>query len=786
MKKNSTLILLVCILNVFRLNAQHTVSGIVSDKNDNAVLIEGVSVYIPEFNRYDVSKEGGTYILTNVGIGVVAIQFSKEGYRSIVKIIDTKDSAVVVNVEMVPSCSGVNDNSITTMNSLLPEATSFSTKVFSSNSLAKADPMNVFSALSYQPGFDIVPASTNVVKPIIRGIDASQIVMYAQGSQQLQSNWSDPYLLNISSDGFQNIEFIKGPAALMYGANSLGGAIIFQDERPAITGTRSGDLNLGVHTSNLGANAELGIKGSALSGVFYSLRGGIVNHTSYIQGVGENAIKNTELSEYAPNSKYKSTNIKATVGVSKKWGLTKITYSNLSQTSGIVEQTFFAVDESDPFQREREFATPFVEQKSQVISSETNYHLGKSALHLNLSYQTIDKKETDAFTKLISKTSYASKLNALTYDLKFTSDLTKKYGYTIGVQGYSSKDENYGEEGLMPDVKLSDLAAYLNLRYDLKKVNFMGAVRYDSYSTELVNFENATTLDSLSTRPFVSYKKDEGLLNASVGLVFYATDELSVKANFGMGNSAPSPQQLGVWGKNEALYAFEKGNQNLKVQNSSLGELGIRYDQRAISVELTAYNNNLMDYIYLSNTGVDTVITADTLTMDTVRAYQFAQGNAKINGGELSLTVHSPDLKWLTLNVAFSMIDAKLNSGGYLPGVPGNKLVAGIKFSGAKLNYMYKPYFSVVASNYFEQKNVGDFEAVQPSYTLIDIHLGGSFKWGKQFFEIAISGNNLFDTGYYSHLSPLNRLGSKGIRSMGRNVNVMLKIPFGLGQNKAS
>ena len=78
-------------------NAQHTVSGIVTDKYDVTLLLEGVNVFIPELNKSDVTKEGGTYIVRNVGIGVVHLQFSKSGYKTEVRTISTKDSAVAVS-----------------------------------------------------------------------------------------------------------------------------------------------------------------------------------------------------------------------------------------------------------------------------------------------------------------------------------------------------------------------------------------------------------------------------------------------------------------------------------------------------------------------------------------------------------------------------------------------------------------------------------------------------------------------------------------------------------------
>ncbi|HNQ00461.1 MAG TPA: carboxypeptidase-like regulatory domain-containing protein, partial [Bacteroidia bacterium] len=83
--------------------AQHTVSGNISDSKDKTKLLDNVAVYIPEFNSFDISKEGGTYILRNVGVGVVNIQFTRLGYKTVVKTINTKDSATVVNVEMEPS-----------------------------------------------------------------------------------------------------------------------------------------------------------------------------------------------------------------------------------------------------------------------------------------------------------------------------------------------------------------------------------------------------------------------------------------------------------------------------------------------------------------------------------------------------------------------------------------------------------------------------------------------------------------------------------------------------------
>ena len=69
MKRFLLLFCLFCIS--YGTKAQHTVSGNISDLKDKTKLLDNVAVFIPDFNRFDISKEGGTYILRTVGIWVI-------------------------------------------------------------------------------------------------------------------------------------------------------------------------------------------------------------------------------------------------------------------------------------------------------------------------------------------------------------------------------------------------------------------------------------------------------------------------------------------------------------------------------------------------------------------------------------------------------------------------------------------------------------------------------------------------------------------------------------------
>src|SRR6185369_584550 len=102
--KMKKLILFILLFSIASgIQAQHTISGIISDKNDPQKKIEGVSVFIPEFQKYEVSKEGGTYMFRDIGSGTINIQFSGVGYKSVIKTINMKDAETVLHVEMEAS-----------------------------------------------------------------------------------------------------------------------------------------------------------------------------------------------------------------------------------------------------------------------------------------------------------------------------------------------------------------------------------------------------------------------------------------------------------------------------------------------------------------------------------------------------------------------------------------------------------------------------------------------------------------------------------------------------------
>ncbi len=771
MKKALLIIFLLSFTSVVQ--AQHTISGIVSDKSDTKKLVEGVSVFIPEFMKFDVSKEGGTYIIRGIGSGIINIQFTHIGYKTVVKTVSTKDSATVVNIEMEPTNLELEEVTVTSNSTKLPDNIPYPVLTVSKDETNRMGNVNLLTSLTAQPGIDKITVGNGIAKPVIRGLSFSRILLYQNGTRIENQPWDDRHDIGINENGVDNIEIIKGPAALIYGADALGGALIFVDEKPPVAGTKKGSVNFGFFSNSQGLNLDAGLKGASNNGLFWSFRVGGQSHTSYVQGEGLEVKKNTEEEEFAANSKFQSMNGKASIGVSKKWGVSKFTYSYMNQQIGIVEiepdSIVAGAKSEEEEQRERELEAPYQDVTSHILTLENTLLAGKSKWNLNLGFQHNDRKEFEPLPGKQKENAIGLKLNTITYDLKWSSDAEKNLGLTVGTQGMFQSNKNFGKEMLVPNADVSDLAGYALLRYDIGKWNFLAGARFDARSIEVEGGEGEEEeLDTADARPEIDFEKDYQPINGSIGAAFHPTDEVTIKGNFASGFSAPNYAELGTYGRHEGTYRFEIGNQQLDVEQNYEGDLGVIWETKSVGVSLSGFYNFINNYIYIAQRGD---------SIDELPVFNVRQNDAILKGVEATLDIHPAKLQWIDLRTAFGMTQGELRKGGNLPWIPAKKLITELKFQGKKLNYIRNPYISLVASGYFPQTDVAEFELWTDGYTLLDIHIGGSFRWKNQWMNVTLSGMNLLNEGYFNHLSLVKSI---GVKEMGRNIVLQLQIPFGI------
>ena len=196
-------------------------------------------------------------------------------------------------------------------------------------------------------------------------------------------------------------------------------------------------------------------------------------------------------------------------------------------------------------------------------------------------------------------------------------------------------------------------------------------------------------------------------------------------------------------------------------------DVSFEYKNEHVEVFVNGFYNVVNDYIFIEPNG-------DNIDGNFVFVYQ--QQDAKLYGGEVGLHFHPHPLDWLHIESSFESVTGKLNNDNYLPLIPANSWTNTLRteFNNGT-SWLPSSYAFATLKSVFEQNNVSEFETTTPSYALFSIGLGGRIFISEQPVDIRLSGNNLFDKDYISHLS---RLKVDGIGNIGRNINLGVSLPF--------
>lgn len=83
--------------------------------------------------------------------------------------------------------------------------------------------------LTQLPSVSSISSGGAINKPVIRGLSFNHIQLFAQGVRIDNQTWDDRHDIGISDNGFDRVEVVNGPAALLYGPNTMGGAIVLHE-----------------------------------------------------------------------------------------------------------------------------------------------------------------------------------------------------------------------------------------------------------------------------------------------------------------------------------------------------------------------------------------------------------------------------------------------------------------------------------------------------------------------------------------------------------------------------
>ena len=744
-------------------HSQTTISGNVKDAVTNENL-KGVNVYVKEINKVVSSDNKGDFRITGLPEGVLQLQFSLQNYKNYNLNVETEQINKPLEIKLLP-------DEISTEEIIVKDSAKIntyqSTKI-NYKELLRLGSMNISEALTIIPGVWQLSTGTGISKPVIRGLYGNRIGIMVNGIRFDNQQWQDEHGLVMSSDGIDNIEVIKGPRSLLFGPEAIGGVVSITDELPAPIGSEIADMNLKFFSNTLGMLGNIGFKG-AQNNFNWLVRFGGETHADYLDG-NEDRIPETRFGGYT---------VKTNAGYLKGIWSGRINYNYTNYTYGILEGREFQKEIERPETRfDRSFNGPHHQLKVHNFVTQNTFVDGRSTYKINLGYIYNRRKEQEGNDeRFLPDSLQFGNLNmilkTLSLDAGWVYTASKNTELTLATQEFLQSNTNTGERRLIPDadVKSGSLTGILNFHKD--KFTFEGGARFDLFSLKTTEYG---VKDSIDYFPAISPHYNS--VNGSAGLTYLLFKNLLLKSNFSTGFRAPNLAELTSNGLHEGVFQYELGNGNFKSEQSVEVDATLSFANSYFTFELTGYNNNISNYIYLGQTS------------DTIRGYpvfRYFQSDANLKGLEAGINVNP--YGWLGFSASYSTVIAKRSDDSNLPLIPADKITSAIHFEMANWKSIYNPYVELSAYTAFVKTHLSYNEASVPGYTLLNLGFGCDLRFEKQLFSIVISCNNMLNNVYIDFMSRIKLLNAtyNGVtfyaNNMGRNIVLAVKIPFKLSYN---
>lgn len=728
--------------------SQNSIEGRILNSETNEPVI-AASIYLPKLERGTMTSTDGTFQLNNIPQGNFQMIISSLGFTT-----KTMDVSISLNAPLIIQLevSAIEMEAIivsTPFHKLQSENVVLVARETVDN-LSKSGAVTLAEGITQIPGVESITTGAGIGKPVIRGLSANRVLVYTQGVRLENQQFGDEHGLGVSSSGVESVEVIKGPASLLYGSDALGGVLYLNPEKYAIPNSTDVDAKVTYHTNSLGSEANAGFKTSG-EHLRFLVRGNYAANSDYKSG---NGLRVT-------NSRFEEIDLKTGLGYqdTKYRGDLRYNYNNTN--AGIPEE----IGEQST---SKDMLLPNQQLDNHILSFDNKLFFNNSSLDLKVGYLFNNRKEFEdhhenegAEEEYDDTPALEMHLETLNYDVKYNSAQWGNFEAIFGVQGMFQTNKNFGEEILIPDAKVTDIGFLATTHYHLEKVDFQVGLRFDSRKID--SEEHGIFGEDAYFKPI---QRDFTSYNGAFGVKFDILKSLIARVNAATGFRAPNLSELTSNGTHEGTNRFEIGNSNLDNEQNFQLDLSLEYRNEHFEVFANGFYNKINNYIFLKPSGE---------MKDENPVFQYIQNDARLYGGEAGLHLHPHPLDWLHMESSVEIVKGEQENGEYLPLIPATSITNTLRIEVNQFWSLENTYGFVTLKNTLAQNDISRFETNTPGYSLLSAGVGSSFKFKGQALDLRISGNNLLDKTYISHLS---RLKQDGIPNRGRNVTLSLQTSF--------
>ncbi len=626
--------------------------------------------------------------------------------------------------------------------------------------------VTIGEALSGETGIASNQFGAGSSRPVIRGQDGPRVKILQNSSENIDvSTLSPDHAVTVDPALAKQVEVIRGPSTLLFGAGTVGGLVNVNDSKlPTQMPEKGYEGNVGLRY-NTGSDEKL-----ATTGVTVGLGDQVALRVEGLKREANDYIAPNYFHEGEKERRVDNTFAEGqTVNVGLSWiydrGFTGISYSNRQDKYGLPghsheyescdahlsgrphlhcgdhDHDHDHGDEDDHDHEEHAHdAGPWIDLKSERYDFRTELDdpfAGFKKLRAQASYTDYQHDE-------IEEDTIATRFKNKGYDgrLELVHNPIGPWEGVIGTQYNQQKLELTGEEAFLAPNTTKKWSVFGLEHAQFNDVHVELAARADQQKIDIEdsskkNFEgSAFSVSGAANWEFAPDYK----------LSFVASHQ----------ERLPLAQELYADGGHFATNTYELGNDQLGKEKSNNVELGFHFDNDKFDYHVHVYHNWFDDYIY-----------AQTLDRyKDFRLVQYTQDKARFYGAEAEANYQVSSI--YKLGVFGDYVRGKIDNEN-APRVPAGRL-------GTKVNADFGDGFSGSAEYYhvFQQDKIAAYETDTQSYNMLNLGVAYSGQYSSVGdYRVFLNANNLLDDQVYQHASFLST-----IPQVGRNFTVGVNFSF--------
>ena len=625
--------------------------------------------------------------------------------------------------------------------------------------------VTIGEALSSEPGIYSNQFGAGSSRPVIRGQDGPRVKVLQNSSENIDvSTLSPDHAVTVDPALAKQVEVIRGPSTLLFGAGTVGGLVNVTDSKiPTEMPEKGYEGNVGLRY-NTGSDEKL-----ATAGVTVGLGDQVALRVEGLKREANDYIAPDYIHEGERERRVDNTFAKGqTVNVGLSWiydrGFTGISYSNRQDQYGLPGHSHeyeschahlsgrphlhcgehdHGDGEDDHGHEDHDHehgAGPWIDLKSERYDVRTELNdpfAGFKKLRAQASY-------TDYKHDEIEEDTIATRFKNKGYDgrLELVHNPIGPWEGVIGTQYGQQKLELTGEEAFLAPNTTKKWSIFGLEHAQFNDVHVELAARAEKQKIDI---------DDSSKKDFDGSAFS---ISGAANWEFAPDYKLSLVASHQ--ERLPLAQELYANGGHFATNTYELGNDRLSKEKSNNVELGFHYDNDKFDYHIHVYHNWFDDYIY-----------AQTLDRyKDFRLVEYTQDQARFYGAEAEAGYQISDM--YKVGVFGDYVRGKIDNEN-APRVPAGRL-------GTKLNADFGDGFSGSAEYYhvFQQDKIAAYETDTQSYNMLNLGVAYSGKYSNVGdYRVYLNANNLLDDQVYQHASFLST-----IPQVGRNFTVGVNFNF--------